>query len=71
MKIKQRERGIKSRLSTEINRVQSVWDKIADIDMLSDGKVQSNYLIQKMSLEEKSSYRKFVFESLTDFEKWK
>jgi len=47
--LRKHEQGVKTRLSTEINRVQSIWDKIADVNELADGTVSSNYILQKDS----------------------
>ena len=34
-------------MSSSINRVQSIWDKISDVDVAKNGMVQSNYIVEK------------------------
>ena len=48
-----------------------MWDKIADIDVLPDGKVQSNYILAKTSEQETEAYKKYRFDSMEDYANWK
>ena len=66
-----RERGIRAQLAGEMNRVQSIWDKIADINKLEGGEVSSNYIVQRESTDEKNPWRKYKFANMADYATWK
>jgi len=53
-----------------MNRVMSQWDKISDIDVLGNGRVVSNYILQKRP-GSRASMRPYEFGNLADFAKWK
>ena len=51
-----------------LNRVMSIPDKIADIEIKASGKVASNYLVEKV---DKSNFRRLEFKDLDTYAKWK
>ena len=66
-----RRRTLKEEQSTGLNRVQSMWDKISDVDMMGDC-VVSNYILEKkpdrLGVEQ---YHPYQFKNMTDFADWK
>jgi len=49
--------------------VQSIWDKLADVTTLPDGKVASNYILEKTE-QEKEAFRRHTFASMADYVEW-
>ena len=59
---------MEEQMSTSLNRVMSVADKIADVEFKS-GKVISNYLVEKV--DNQGNFRRFAFENAEAYSKWK
>ena len=57
-------------MSDSINRVQSIWDKISDVEVTGNGKVQSNYIVEKKPGSD-AAFRKYQFGDMKDFADWK
>ena len=68
--IKRHQRELEEKLSNQLNKVQSIWDKIDDVEVQKDGKVVSNYIMEKKK-GESDAIRRFQFDSVKDFETWK
>ena len=58
-----------AKLKENINRVRSIHERMDDFQMLQDGKVQSNYIVEKVDGPRK--FRRFVFESIEAFAVWR
>ena len=63
---------MEEKMANDVNRVQSIQDKISDIDF--HGKqVVSNYILEKKDSTSTTpeSLQRYKFESVSDFVEWK
>lgn len=51
--------------------MQSVQDKLADIEVSGSGKVLSNYILEKKPGQAVDRLNRYSFDSLKDFAEWK
>ena len=58
------------KMSDQVNRVRSIWDKLSDITVNSDGKVTHNYILIESPNPESKTYRNYRFKSKEDFQAW-
>jgi len=54
----------------QVNKVQSIWDRISDIEIEENGKVSSNYILMEKSNPE-MPFRRYQFSSVSDYLDWK
>ena len=60
---------VEQKMAHEVNRVQSIQDKIADIEIQGKG-VVSNYILEKKSAKGEP-YRRYRFDSMAEYAEWK
>ena len=54
-----------------MNKVQSIWDKIDDVEVHQSGTVYSNYILEKKKGADDSKTRRFSFQSTEAYQDWK
>ena len=66
----QRQRELDEKLAVSMNRVQSIWDKVSDIDKVGDT-VVSNYILQQKAPGPGAPLKRYEFGTMKDYADWK
>ena len=66
----QRQRELDEKLAVSINRVQSIWDKVSDIDKVGDT-VVSNYILEQKAPGAGAPLRRYEFGTMKNYADWK
>ena len=68
--LSQRQRELDEKLAVSINRVQSIWDKVSDIDKVGDT-VVSNYILEQKAPGAGAPLRRYEFGTMKNYADWK
>ncbi len=67
--LKTHSKEMEKKMAHDVNRVQSIQDKITDVD-LSGKAVISNYILEKNPVSGEP-FRRYKFDSMADYADWK